>query len=45
MGIHAATIWRDFFEIFNENSHKERQEFFSNKLIQFLWSKFRVDAK
>lgn len=45
MGRDAATIWRDFFEVFNENSHKERQDFFSHKLIQFLWSKFRVNAK
>jgi len=45
MGKHATTIWRDFFEVFNENGHKERKDFFSNNLIQFLWSKFRTGAR
>lgn len=35
-------IWPLFFRIFNETSHKQRQEFFSDPLVQVLWDNFRT---
>ena len=36
-------IWPLFFRTFNETSHRQRVLFFSEPLVQYLWSKFRVD--
>ena len=40
MGRHASAIWLNYFEVFNENSFKQRKAFFSDPIIQFLWSRF-----
>mmetsp|Transcript_11276 Transcript_11276/g.13300 ORF Transcript_11276/g.13300 Transcript_11276/m.13300 type:complete len:83 (-) Transcript_11276:128-376(-) len=41
MGKHMNDIWVNFFEVFNENSSRQREIFFSCPLVQFLWSSFR----
>lgn len=40
MGPKSKQIWDKYFEIFNENCDRDRLEFFSDPLIQFLWSRF-----
>ncbi len=40
MGKFAEVVWLNYFEIFNENSEKQRHTFFSDPIIQFLWAKF-----
>lgn len=45
MDKHLAEITPHFFEIFFENNKKTRRSFFVDPLVQFLWTKFRVDCK
>ena len=40
MGKFAEVVWLNYFEVFNENSEKQRHIFFSDPIIQFLWAKF-----
>ena len=40
MGEYAKEIRSEYYEIFNENSKSQRVAFFSDNIVQFLWSKF-----
>ena len=40
MGKYRNEILSSYYEIFNENSKSQRVKFFSDPLVQFLWSKF-----
>ena len=40
MGEYAKAILSEYYEIFNENSKSQRVAFFSDNIVQFLWSKF-----
>ena len=42
MGEYHKDILASYYEIFNENSKSQRIDFFSDPLVQFLWSKFSV---
>ena len=33
-------IWQQFFEIFSDNSNLQREKFFREPLISYLWGKF-----
>jgi len=43
MGKHASEVWLNYFEVFNENSSNQRRSFFSDPIIQYLWSNFRAN--
>lgn len=45
MGRYSQDIWNKYYEIFNENCHRDRLTFFSDPLIQFLWEKLRASNK
>ena len=45
MGKYASDVWLNYFEVFNENSSNQRRAFFSDPLIQYLWSKFRANYR
>ena len=40
MGKYHKDILTRYYEIFNENSKSQRIGFFSDPVVQFLWSKF-----
>ena len=40
MGEYHKDILFSYYEIFNENSKSQRFKFFSDPIVQFLWSKF-----
>ena len=40
MGEYHKDILASYYEIFNENSKSQRINFFSDPIVQFLWSKF-----
>ena len=40
MGEHHKEILTRYYEIFNENSKNQRVAFFSDPVVQFLWSRF-----
>ena len=45
MGTSLQFIKPNFFEIFHENTKEARIAFFSDKLVQFLWTKFKNERK
>ena len=45
MGRNSVEIWQKYFDVFKENNLRKRQSFFSDPLIQFLWSKFKMDFR
>ena len=41
LGAYLRQIQPNFFDVFQENTKRTRLAFFSDKLIQFLWVKYR----
>lgn len=44
MGQNAQIVWDRYYEVFNENSTRDRITFFSDPLIQYLWTQFRISC-
>lgn len=44
MSQNAQFIWDRYYEVFNENSTRDRVTFFSDPLIQYLWTMFRTSC-
>jgi len=44
MAPYEEELWPLFYEIFIDNSRKQRVQFFSDPLVQFLWAKFKIGA-